>query len=570
MGLVEYSKKLPNEEVVNEAKNYIISRLANDISDSKDEEYKIKRFLLEIEYNKRINFDKYKYMLFFPYPKELLRRKDHLGKNYIKILKKLKRLNIIISSCYFNLGNNRTCKGYALFFPNIMKNSEIERNIMLYHFNNGNGVKTNRSKDMVKKTIEINGHKYFIPEIIKKSIDSIKPKYVNYKNPKIESYIKDNFTTAKDRFNEYFPEYNNVNLHVFATKNPSGRIESDIEIIRGLIPYSLSEDNLPSGKKVPKDFFDISQTDELNERKRIVACYKGEYKPQTGGRITEIDGLQRASRVLKYLMLEGRGYYNYDMKSCQLSGLYQISRKLGLDYNLILGYLNQNKKEKAKELKVDKDTLKICLYATIMGADIKNRRGTIYQTVEDYVYKGREYLLEKQKHKEEVEKKYQRMVKYLYPIYEIREEVLDNILFQGGTFDNLGLVTHNKKHLLRNNLGMIYRPHALSKNKEWLKLRGRNVYEPMKNKNEIKKARRRMMSFILTGLESFFIHTLTLLCDTNGINVVGNEHDGIITDAKIPKWIKSEAREKTNFKAARIRIKPICSKKELKEWNVKE
>jgi hypothetical protein len=61
-----------------------------------------------------------------------------------------------------------------------------------------------------------------------------------------------------------------------------------------------------------------------------------------------------------------------------------------------------------------------------------------------------------------------------------------------------------------------------------------------------------MMAWYLQGLESAHVHALTALSDDYGYEVVGNEHDGLITIGAIPAAAEDEARQMSGFSRARL------------------
>lgn len=62
---------------------------------------------------------------------------------------------------------------------------------------------------------------------------------------------------------------------------------------------------------------------------------------------------------------------------------------------------------------------------------------------------------------------------------------------------------------------------------------------------------------ILQGTEAKFIHTLTLLSEKYDFQVIGNEHDGLITLGQIPEAAIQKAREITGLDCLELREKPF-------------
>jgi len=95
----------------------------------------------------------------------------------------------------------------------------------------------------------------------------------------------------------------------------------------------------------------------------------------------------------------------------------------------------------------------------------------------------------------------------------------------------------------------------------------KNEIEVVTNVKQIEKLQRSLAAFILQGQESCYIHHLTLLCSEHDpklkIKVYRNEHDGIITDQKIPQFLIDEAGVKSGLLNPVLEIKPLASKDDL-------
>jgi len=50
------------------------------------------------------------------------------------------------------------------------------------------------------------------------------------------------------------------------------------------------------------------------------------------------------------------------------------------------------------------------------------------------------------------------------------------------------------------------------------------------------------IAFILQGREAYFIHTLTVLLDDTNVEVIGNQHDGLVTIGRIPSFVIETAK----------------------------
>ena len=66
-----------------------------------------------------------------------------------------------------------------------------------------------------------------------------------------------------------------------------------------------------------------------------------------------------------------------------------------------------------------------------------------------------------------------------------------------------------------------------------------------------------MVAHVLQGMEAYFIHTLTTLSTRYGFEVIGNEHDGLITLNKIPEEAIRETQRLTGLHCLELREKPF-------------
>ncbi len=120
--------------------------------------------------------------------------------------------------------------------------------------------------------------------------------------------------------------------------------------------------------------------------------YTAAHRAQKTGRFSEIGGgLQSASKEMKLASTLGiPGLYNYDLVSSQVNGLIQEFARFGLDTEWLENYRDDpDAKVKYAELvRVDVDTWKICLLATIMGSTIAaNPNSSVYSALVDFQIK---------------------------------------------------------------------------------------------------------------------------------------------------------------------------------------
>ena len=67
--------------------------------------------------------------------------------------------------------------------------------------------------------------------------------------------------------------------------------------------------------------------------------------------------------------------------------------------------------------------------------------------------------------------------------------------------------------------------------------------------------KKKLSAFILQGLESGFIHHLTILAENYDYRVISNEHDGVVTIGTIPSEAIQIAKQRSGFKLASLELK---------------
>ena len=73
------------------------------------------------------------------------------------------------------------------------------------------------------------------------------------------------------------------------------------------------------------------------------------------------------------------------------------------------------------------------------------------------------------------------------------------------------------------------------------------------------KGRRRLAAHVLQGMEAYFVHTLAaLLKEKDGVDVIANEHDGLITLGDVPNTAVQEAQRITGYDGMEFVPKPIA------------
>jgi hypothetical protein len=63
----------------------------------------------------------------------------------------------------------------------------------------------------------------------------------------------------------------------------------------------------------------------------------------------------------------------------------------------------------------------------------------------------------------------------------------------------------------------------------------------------------RVLAFLLHGREAYFVHTLTVEADKYGVEVISNEHSGIVTIGGLPPSVIQTVKEKTSMEQVVVR-----------------
>jgi hypothetical protein len=231
---------------------------------------------------------------------------------------------------------------------------------------------------------------------------------------------------------------------------------------------------------------------------------------------------------MKAAAYEGIEVWNYDIKGSQLGDViaatemvpsvdtdeleeqYQTADTAGCD----------PKTENAEALGISRDTYKSLLYATIFlgswspdastALDEANPVTGVPQTLKILRQAGWQEGID-------VETAYERAQSHFSPLKEAVRKLADYLL-----------TTYWKEHrynasgwVMRNDCGVIFR---------------KSDYEDASTH----KIRSKVLAWFLQGAESDKMHRLADLCRKEGIEVMGNEHDGLITASPIPKEIQDE------------------------------
>lgn len=280
---------------------------------------------------------------------------------------------------------------------------------------------------------------------------------------------------------------------------------------------------------------------EIDPKKGIFS-YKPIYKIQAAGRISEVGyGFQSSSRDMKRASIKGlKGVYNYDLRGSQINGLIHQFRLFGFETAWLENYVNnpKAKEQHAQKNGVSVDAWKQCLLMIVMGSSINRaipRGGKSKKMDPTALYKCIEKDLEKKNSKspKEVE-----VEKVRLSILEDLEELRDPLNKWRWRVKN------QYAEILGSEYGRKYGETILIKNKLGI------TYDTEKYTTAQLAAR------ILQGQESAFIHKLTNLSGKYKFTVIGNEHDGLITEGEIPDKAVEEVKVELDIKEFMLEEKP--------------
>jgi len=404
-------------------------------------------------------------------------------------------------------------------------------------------------------TFERRNARFKTPQIVKDSIRAIS-NCVFY--PKVAGGLVNALESAVKKSSEELEEYR------LKHQNEHGIITSNV----------IKKEDLHDSLKQKYENLRRSQATILGQQPQLLEektrtkgnlySYKAAYEPQISGRLTEKHGgLQNASRVFKYYCFEYvKNSYNYDLKAAQANILCQELKNCGINYSWLENYLNDGnaKTTYAKRIGVDSNTWKKCLYSTIMGAETGEESGAVYLAILDYFDYDREATITAhQKFLDEAEGLISCCEEWRKAIYDTNHYKYNGK--RGYWFWENAVNMKHKKYGWgrRNKLVLMESVYNNQKNPE------KNEIKIVTNEKTIEKLRRSLAAFILQGQESCYIHHLTLLCSKHDpeIKVYRNEHDGIITDKKIPQFLIDEAGVKSGLLNPVLKIKPLASENDI-------
>jgi len=286
--------------------------------------------------------------------------------------------------------------------------------------------------------------------------------------------------------------------------------------------------------------------------------YDTAWEPQEiSGRVSEIGGgLQSASKEMKAAAYEGVEMYNWDIVGSQLGDVISATEMVpGIDtaeldekYQTASTEGGDPKTENAEILGISRDTYKDLLYATVFVAswssdasaalDQANPITGVPQTLKILRRAGWQ-------ENTDVQAAYERAQAHFLPLKKAVRKLADYLL-----------TTYWEEHkynaggwVMKNDCGVAFR---------------KSDYKDASTH----KTRSKVLAWFLQGRESDKIHRLSARCQEKGIELMGNEHDGLVTSSPIPENIQEEVLkgsdlERKPFDEFRIEVEEENDKEEI-------
>jgi hypothetical protein len=286
--------------------------------------------------------------------------------------------------------------------------------------------------------------------------------------------------------------------------------------------------------------------------------YDTAWKPQMiSGRVSEIGGgLQSASREMKAAAYEDVEVWNYDIKGSQLGDVIKATEmvpsvdteELKKQYQTADKVDCDPKTENAEALGISRDTYKSLLYATIFLGSWSSSASTALDEANPFTGIPQTLKILRQagwKEGIDVETVYRRAQSHFFPLKEAVRKLADYLL-----------TTYWEEHkynaggwVMKNDCGVTFR---------------KGDYEDASTH----KIRSKVLAWFLQGAESDKMHCLADLCRKEGIEVMGNEHDGLITASPIPEEIQDEVLkdsvlERKPFEEYKVEVKEEMGEQEV-------
>lgn len=287
------------------------------------------------------------------------------------------------------------------------------------------------------------------------------------------------------------------------------------------------------------------------------AIFRSYYRRHPNGRRYQVGGgLQQMPRELKQVLLdEGKGYYNYDLSSAHVMAILKLAKAVNqarhlhmkkdrawanvsfIDATPFEEIVTEGYASLADMAGLPEGIVKTIYHAHIMGADFEPRkRHAAYEDVRAYLgdwWKARKALKE--------------MEWAFAAVTEARDGVIAalNMMIRNPKMTSTqwlrGFVEVSQvgpQIFIRNACGGV------------LEVQDIQCQRVAKDSS--------ILSHLLTGIERKVISTLVLLLEDHGIDVISDEHDGLINRGSIPQDLIDKAVQPVLGKQAVLRLKPLC------------
>ncbi len=261
----------------------------------------------------------------------------------------------------------------------------------------------------------------------------------------------------------------------------------------------------------------------ISQGGRPLLVYVPAYKGSRFGRLFERGGgMQAMPKALKQVAYDFLSVhaYNYDVRSCHIAIIAQLCREEGHPLPVLEEYVSTKdaKKEYACRAQMDVRLWKACIVSLFYGAVLgKTKHCSLYRHIWEAYESGDMPYTEA-----DVTRTYERFLRIGVPFLEARKVWLD--ILQHKMVPRL----QSHPHVLRNQVGCTMRiPDTWGT-----------------------EALRDLSAFVCQGYEAAFIDHLMTLHAEYGWENRSIEHDGLITEGKIPEEAIAQARNLSAFYTA--------------------
>jgi len=315
-------------------------------------------------------------------------------------------------------------------------------------------------------------------------------------------------------------------------------IEDAISALSGREGQSASAQKV--GLQFALETIERQTTDEEDGVSRL----KNAYEMTFGGRIIFKDGgPQGMLGAVKARAYDIEGLRNYDIKSCHTSGLRQVADKLedvGVDVDISAWEEYPGKDVIVEQTGLPRTLVKITEHGIKYGAylpvSIAQAQAVFAWTSID----ANQLQLVKaaRKHADDADEALGKLHDAFGDMRRVIKEIAEALLDEYYDATNKGGYMHNA-------CGVPFNP--------------RDYDEGHERKTKV-------MAWMLQGLEAAFVHSLTILsAESDGYDVVANEHDGLIVKGEIPEEAIEVARIMSGFHRAELVEKPHADEDEIAE-----